>query len=40
MRQVDERLARHQATLLAGRIAVVSGDAGVGRLSLDRAGQG
>jgi hypothetical protein len=40
MRQVDERLARHQATLLADRIAVVSGDAAVRRLSLDRTGQG
>jgi hypothetical protein len=40
MRQIDERLACHQAALLADRIAVVSGDAGVRRLSLDGAGQG
>jgi hypothetical protein len=40
MRQIDERLARHQAALLANRVTIVSGDAGVGRLSLDRTGQG
>jgi hypothetical protein len=40
MRQVDERLACHQAPLLAARITVMSGHAGVRRLSFDRAGQG